>query len=254
MKRNLLLSLVALALVGCGASPSPLLTANQAAPNYAMEVAVAGKGEAAKTVLPAAADALASTLDQLKALSRLGVAIDEVETLTADDAPAYAVAAKPETSQKKADAEALKWAADSRQLYLGWGFKWFSLVGTSRHAYYSPSLKKLLLLDYNWLGWKKRATAAVSPVYAQAAALLSIPHDNYLYDCKKCFNIAKDAGYENKVQNCRAFMVNLSTYGPQWIFLDGTNRPQVIVNASTGLVTTSGPLFDALKFLFTITL
>ncbi len=256
MKRSLVFSLVALALVGCSAAPSSVKTLETKAPVYALEVGLQGKQEVAPFAKPAAivTDSYLATLAQVKEMSKLGAAIDQVQTLTAEDAPDRAVAAKPESSQEKADGEAYKWASDSRQLYIGWGFKWVSLFGTSRHAYYSPSRNRVLLIDYNWLGFKKHASEVDSPVYRLAAAILSTPHDDYLYNCKQCFNMAKDAGYENRAQNCRAFMVQLPILGPHWIFLDSTDRPQVIVNARSGSLTTTGPVIEILRFLFTTTL
>lgn len=259
MKRFFVMSLVAVALVGCGKAPMMVLPEAQA-PSYSVDLTVniAQNTQTSQTSQTSQNTVAKSesqlVLDQLASLAKVGPVIDQIDTLTSDDAPSYTVQAKPEWSQEKADKAAKEWSSDAQQLYIGWSFNGLSLFGTSRHAYYSKSKDRLLLVDYNWLGWKKHQTETSSPVYKLAAAVLATPSDDYLYDCKKCYRIAKDYGYQNTAKSCRAFMVSLPFFGPYWMFLDGSDKPQVLVNARTGGPTTDGWILDAIRMLFSVTL
>lgn len=259
MKRFFVMSLVAVALVGCGKAPMTVLPETQA-PSYSVDLTV-NKAQTTQTTQVTQVGVAKSesqiALEQLASLAKVGPVIDQIATLTSEDAPnsiGYAIQAKPEWSQEKADKAAKEWSTDAQQLYIGWSFNGLSLFGTSRHAYYSKSKDRLLLVDYNWLGWKKHQTETSSPVYKLAAAVLATPSDDYLYDCKQCYRIAKDYGYENTAKSCRAFMVSLPFFGPYWMFLDGSDKPQVLVNARTGGPTTDGWILDAIRLLFSVTL
>lgn len=263
MKRYALLALASTFLVsaGCGQRTAVMgLTPTfQSQPKLVMEQpSPALETPAAKTQPPVVAT---SPLDRLEADLRTvalhGPVIEHLETLGADitEDAGYSVMASPESTQGKAIEQARAWASDAEQLYLGWGFKWLTFVGHSRHVFWSPKKKKLLTLDYGYWGTLKDKTETENLAMTYGGALirqlLREPSDRHAFNGKEAFKRAKSAGLEAPSHSAiKAILLEIYFLGPVWIFFDYRNQPAVIVNANDGRVISDSYVLDILRYLF----
>lgn len=260
-----LVSLVALGsiLAGCGVAPTYTVSRSvDAKPRAtALNLTPAPSAPAAPTPTPPAAPApssgLTETLAAAKELGQYGPLMSGFETLVApgDERGAYGVQTTPQKTQEKADAAAREWASDSKQMWLGWGFKTFAFFGRSRHVYFSASKKRLLTIDFNFWGKKIGEYETTGLVTQYAGKLISKvleePRDAYAIDGADAYRIAKQAGFQMPTNgNIKVLLFQPMFFGPQWLFLNGENKPSVIVDAKTGEVSSGGLLLQLIGYIF----
>lgn len=298
MKSFIKVALSAAFLAGCGAPPqvatpdkgrvvtdavlSPF-AATVAKPDRIVGDAVlspvAGKAPVAEAKTPAAPTSLAEMGQAFKIIregmvSKSGKAFDPFEVgevpahaITVPDeslkpSTGYGVQAQPETTQDKADKEALKWAGDAKQIYVGWGFagRWapLAMFGQSRHVYYSVDKTRLLYLDYNFFRFTKSRWESDDIILKFAGKyiswVLTEPRGRYPYNGLDAFNQASKYGYayQNRPKaTIKAICIHPIFVGPKWVFFDSIGRPAMVVDAATGETTWDGLLLDILKLLFT---
>lgn len=261
MKRLVLLAMASTVLLATGCGQRSLVAATSPAFNsqpLLTQDASAKPLDKPTTAAPVAAE---SPLDRLEADFRTvalhGPVVQHLETLGAnlDEESAYGVMATPESTQAKAVTAAQAWAADAEQLYLGWGFKWMTFVGHSRHVFWSPSKKKLLTLDYGFWGSLKDQVESENLAMTYGGALirqlLREPSDRHEFDGKAAFQRAKKAGLEAPAQGAiKAILLDAYFLGPVWIFFDYRNQPAMLVDANDGKVISDSRILDILKYLF----
>lgn len=193
----------------------------------------------------------------LRTVATHGPIVQHLETLGAnlDEESGYGVMATPDATQAKAMKTAQEWASDAEQLYLGWGFKWVTFVGHSRHVFWSPTKKKLLTLDYGFWGTLKDRTETENLAMTYGGALirqlLREPSYRYEFDGKEAFQRAKKAGLEAPAQGAiKAILVDIYFLGPIWVFFDYRNNPAMLVDANDGRTISDSYVLDILKYLF----
>lgn len=263
-----LVSLMALGamLAGCGVQGAPGVPAeSRLAPRpAAVQPAPAALGAAptdpdARRLTPVAApaeDARTEALASAKALAAYGPLVTGLEDLDAlDETPAFGVQTSPEKTQMKADELARAWSPDAKQLWLAWGFKTISLFGNSRHVYFSASKKRLFTVDFGFWGNKRGQYETTGLVVQYAgkliSALLQEPRDIYPVNGREAYNRARGQAYMNATRGTmKVMLLNPYIVGPQWVFLDESNKPSVCVDANTGEVTSGGILLELLGYLF----
>ncbi len=193
----------------------------------------------------------------LRSVALHGPVIQNLETLGADidEQPGYGVLASVDSTQPKAIKQALEWAPDAEQIYLGWGFKWLTFAGHSRHVFWSPTKKKLLTLNYGFWGSLKDQSESENLAMKYGGAiirqLLREPSDRHEFDGKAAFQRAKNAGLEAPSHDAiKAILVDAYFLGPVWIFFDYRNQPAMLVDANDGRVISDSYMIDILKYLF----
>lgn len=175
----------------------------------------------------------------------------------------FSVQAMPEKTQGKADNEAFKWAADARQIYVGWGFsgRWapLSSFGQSRHVYYSITKKRLLYVDYSFLHFTRARWESDDIILKIGGKyltwILTEPRGRYPYNGREAFNEAARWGYvyENRPRAIiKGIAIHPILIGPKWVFFDASDRPSMTVDAADGEVRWDGYLLDILRLLFMI--
>lgn len=261
MKRLALLAMASTFLLGCGqrsvvTGTAPTFTSQPLLATDAVTPVVEKQTPARSTPV-----VLETPLDRLEADLRSvalhGALIQNLETLGAslDEESAYGVMASPDATQPKAMKTAQEWASDAEQLYLGWGFKFLTFVGHSRHVFWSPSKKKLLTLDYGFWGTLKDRTESQNLAMTYGGALirqlLREPSDRYAFDGKEAFNRAKKAGLQAPANGpIKAILLDVYFLGPIWIFFDYRNQPAMLVDANDGRTISDSRVLDILKYLF----
>ncbi len=222
----------------------------------------AGKLSApAQAQTPTSPVAVTSPLEQVAAdfrqVALYGPVVQDLSTLGAniDEEPGYGVMATPDSTQAKAVTHAKTWASDAEQLYLGWGFKWMTFVGHSRHVFWSPTKKKLLTLDYGFWGSLKDQYESESLAMTYGGSLvrqlLREPSDTHAFNGKDAFQRAKKAGLQAPAQGAiKAILLDAYFVGPVWIFFDYRNEPAMLVDANDGRVISDSHILDILKYLF----
>ena len=261
MKRLALLAMASTFLLGCGQRSVVTGTA----PTFNSQPVLEGDfwtpGVESKSPAPSTPVVLQTPLDRLEADLRSvalhGPVIQNLETLGAslDEESAYGVMATPDSTQPKALKTAQEWASDAEQLYLGWGFKWLTVVGHSRHVFWSPKKKKLLTLDYGFWGTLKDRFESENLAMTYGGALirqlLREPSDRYDFNGKEAFQRAKKAGLQAPAQGAiKAILLDVYFLGPVWIFFDYRNQPAMLVDANDGKVISDSRILDILKYLF----
>lgn len=261
MKRSILVVLAATVLAtGCGQRGAIAPTA----PTFHSQQAV-GLAETPSQLetkpAPQAPVVVESPLDRLEAdlrdVARHGPVIEGLETLGAnlDEEAGFGTQATPESTQAKAVQTALQWASDAEQIYLGWGFKWLTFVGHSRHTFWSQSKKKMLTLDYGFFGTQKAIyeTENLAMKYGGIIIrqLLREPSDRHAFNGKEAFRRAKNAGLEAPTNApIKAILIDVYFVGPTWIFFDYRNQPAMLVDANDGRTISDSRILDILKYLF----
>lgn len=266
MKKFVSLVALSASLVGCGvqtAYNAPTVSQMAKAP-AAVQPAQPALGAApadpdAGRLVPVAApakDARAEALATAKAIAAYGPLVTDLDNLDAlDEQPAYGTQTTPEKTQAKADELARTWSPDAKQLWLGWGFKTISLFGNSRHVYFSADKKRLLTIDFGFWGTKRGQYETTGLVVQYAGKLIATflqePRDIYPISGREAYNRARYKAYTNPTRGTmKVILINPYIVGPQWVFLDASNKPSVCVDANTGEVTSGGLLLDILGYLF----
>ena len=266
MKRLLLFALASSVLMstGCGQRSMNMATAPTSFGLPARTIAPVAEANPAVVEAPkptAPAPAVTSTPLQrleadLKQVAAYGPLIQNLDTLGAglDNESAYGVMATPESTQAKAVATARAWASDAEQLYLGWGFKWLTFIGHSRHVFWSNSKKKLLTLDYGFWGnlSDQVETDNLAMRYGSSIIrqLLREPSDRHEFNGKEAFQRAKKAGLQAPTQGAiKAILLDIYFLGPVWIFFDYRNEPAMLVDGNDGRVISDSYVLDILKYL-----
>jgi hypothetical protein len=174
----------------------------------------------------------------------------------------FSVQAMPETTQGKADKEAYAWASDAKEIYVGWGFggRWapMALFGQSRHVYYSVQKTRLLYVDYNFFKFTKARWESDDIILKFGGKyitwVLSEPRGRFPYNGREAFWEANRFGYtyHNRTRaTIKAICISPLIVGPKWIFMDGVDKPTMVVDAADGEVKWDGLLLDILRLLFT---
>ncbi|MNK70877.1 hypothetical protein D3C87_903130 [compost metagenome] len=262
MKRLALLAMASTILAtGCGQRSFVATTVPGFNSQPALVTEAAAPEVKGKTPAPSAPVVLETPLARLEADLRTvamhGAVVQDLDTLGAniDEESAYGVMATPDATQGKAVKTAQEWASDAEQLYLGWGFKWLTFVGHSRHVFWSPRKKKLLTLDYGFWGTLKDRTETENLAMTYGGALirqlLREPNYNYAFDGKAAFQRAKKAGLEAPSQGAiKAILLDIYFLGPIWVFFDYRNNPAMLVDANDGRTISDSYVLDILKYLF----
>lgn len=263
MKRLVLCALASTMLVTAGCGQRSMVPASapvffsQPRLDYGSAKVTSPKTSEAPVAPVAETSSLDKVRDDFRQVAQYGPIIQDLETLGADlddEEVAYGVLASPDSTQGKAIKLAKEWASDAEQLYLGWGFKWLTVLGHSRHVFWSPSKKKLLTLDYGVWGTLKDQyeTENLAMKYAGGLVrqLLREPNDTHAFNGKEAFNRAKKAGLQAPAQGAiKAILIEAYFIGPVWIFFDYRNEPAMFVNANDGRVISDSLVLDILKYL-----
>lgn len=196
-------------------------------------------------------------LAKTKEIGSYGTLISDLASLQAptDNEVEQTVQTTPAATQEKADQIAHQWSTDAKQFYLGWGFKHISFFGRSRHVYFSNSRKSLYTVDFNFWGTKidEYETSGLIIKYAGKliAEVLNQPQDVYPVTGRKAYNLAREFGWAAPTMgSVKVLLISPILVGPQWVFLDETNKPAALVDATSGTVQTGGWLLTALYYLF----
>ncbi|MBO9540643.1 hypothetical protein J7643_08635 [bacterium] len=256
---------IALLLSGCGRAVAPTVSTVQ--PRAAAPAQVAAKAPATSLVsaplasapkatapqAPEAAPAPASfealQWDHLRAIGQAGGLVTGLSSLTAEVPASYTTQIVPESTQALAQARAKAWAPDARQAYIGWGFWKVSLLSRVRHAYYSPSKKKVLKLEYSVSSVFLNQYEDDGDGYDLGFLVLRDAYDVHRYQVKEAHSKARSYGYRPG-KNTTAALLNFVLLGPVWCFIDDrTWEPTVLIKADSGDVVTSGPLMWAASYL-----
>lgn len=264
MKRLALLTLASTFLLTAGCGQRSIVSAT--APAFTSQPQLASSpatqpSQPSQVQTPAIPAIVASPLDEMEATLRkvalYGPVVQDLATLGADldTETGYGIMATPESTQLKAVTHARTWASDAEQLYLGWGFKWMTFVGHSRHVFWSARKKKLLTLDYGYWGSLKHEFETESRAMTYGGALvrqlLREPRDVYAFNGKEAFQRAKKAGLEAPAQGAiKAILLDAYIVGPVWVFFDYRNQPAMLVDANDGNVISDSRILDILKYLF----
>lgn len=269
MRRLLLLALASSVLASTGCGRRSELYAAMPDGNWAMPATSAGsvaqqqdakRQEASRQGVVTPPTVAASPLEALeggfKQLAAHGALVQDLDSLGADldDESTYGLMATPESTQAAAVATARAWASDAEQLYLGWGFKWLTVIGHARHVFWSDSKKKLLTLDYGFWGNLRDQVESDNLAMRYGSSivkqLLREPSDRHDFDGKAAFQRAKKAGLQAPAQGAiKAILLDVYFLGPVWIFFDYRNEPAMLVDANDGRVISDSYVLDILKYL-----
>lgn len=269
MKKLMSLLTLSAVMTGCGVNasnhqPLPTVPAALSAPGAVVPApklgAATSDADAIKTptlATPVVADRLTGAMASAKELASYGPLVTGLDTLqAATDAEThgYAVQTTPQRTQEAADRLARAWSSDAKQLWLAWGFKTFSLFGHSRHVYFSADKKRMLTIDFGFWGNKvdQYETTGLVAQYAGKliAAFLQEPRDIYPVRGRDAYLIARRQGYAPTHGVAKVLMINPYIVGPQWVFLNAQNKPEVLVDANTGEFRNGGTLLQLLGYLF----
>jgi hypothetical protein len=240
---------LALVVAGCAAAPISTLAPSPARPaEPAAKAAIAAPQVTvrARGTLPAAGDPLAV----YRRIGARGGVIASFTTAIAQSESTYNVLVVPSGSQDKAERVAREWAPDARPIFVGYGYWKKSWISFVRHGFYSEQKDRALMLDFAISKAALiRKTDEDGENYREAASVLGDAVDQYKYGAKLATDVAKASGYVPKKIHVGA-LLNMSFYGPQWVFLNDEDwTPELLVNAKTGEVTKTGPMIEAAKFL-----
>jgi hypothetical protein len=265
-----LVGIVALSsiLAGCGVSSLPVAspagalspqtpaTATATAPTLGAAPAdPTAQGPALTTTAPKA-DPYAEFEAQARELAKSGPVVSGLESLEPPASEhAIAVQTTPYKTQAKADQLARAWASDAREIWLGWGFKYFSIFGRARHVYYSKSKRRRYTIDFgfwgNVLGQYEDNDLLTIAAGNLIAKLLQEPRDVYPVDGRRAYNYARQYGWQVPTNaTVKTILICPYLIGPKWVFMGEDGKPGALVDANTGEVTTDGLLLTVISILF----
>lgn len=260
MKKLITALAFSMVLAGCG-TKAPVEPTRATAPTIPTTPAAPAAQAPLAPLAPSQAGKLDSRQDDFlaktKELASYGALITDLASLQApaDSEVERSIQTTPAATQEKANLCAHQWSTDAQQLYLGWGFKHVSFFGRSRHVYFSRAKRSLYTVDFNFWGAKvdEYETTGLVIKYGGKliADLLNVPQDVYPINGRKAYNLAREYGWSAPaLGTTKVLLISPLLVGPQWVFLDETNKPAALVDATSGAVSTGGWLLTALYYLF----
>lgn len=265
MKRFAGLMAGAAVLAGCGARvgvAQPDLGSRVAAPVKVAAVTTAapkaaGSGNttlvanASTNLAPTAGDVGSNASFDMKPFKDATGLIGRFATFT-DQNVNYSTQLIPGDTQFKADQIAKKWADDSKQVYIGWGFWKSTLLAQTQHFYYSPSKKKKYIITFKLTSFKHTTAEEDAPKFDLANKVLKGAADIHSWNGRLAHSQAKKSGYTPGGRNEVGVLIHPLVLGPMWVWLDNEDHqyPLMAVKAHSGAVVRDGLEMMAIRYMF----